>query len=333
MDFIKETWNKAKALQKTIVLPETEDARVLKAAELIVRSKLAKIVLIGEEDKIKSVPGAQGADLSGCRIVDPYKHPQLDKYVQKLKGKRAAKGMTIEKARQLLTKEYPYFGAMLVDQGEADGMVTGATHFTADTLRATIDCIGKAPGQSLISSFFVMVLPDSGRNFGEEGVLFYADCGVVPNPSAEQLADIALQTADSFAKLIGRPPRVAMLSFSTKTSAVHPDVDKVISATKLAKDKRPALLLDGELQFDAALIPDIGRRKAPGSLVAGQANILIFPDLDAGNIGYKITERLARAQAFGPLLQGEAKVVNDLSRGCSVEDIVNITAISAVQSQ
>ena len=333
MDFIKETWNKAKALQKTIVLPETEDARVLKAAELIVKSKLAKIVLIGEEEKIKSVPGAQGVDLSGARIIDPYKHPQLDKYIQKLKDKRAAKGMTIEKARQLLTKEYPYFGAMLVDQGEADGMVTGATHFTADTLRATIDCIGKAADQSLISSFFVMVLPDSDKNFGEEGVLFYADCGVVPNPSADQLADIALQTADSFGKLIGREPRVAMLSFSTKTSAVHPDVDKVISATKLAKDKRPALFLDGELQLDAALIPDIGRRKAPGSLVAGRANVLIFPDLDAGNIGYKLTERLAHAQAFGPLLQGEAKVVNDLSRGCSVEDIVNITAISAVQAQ
>jgi len=333
MDFIKETWNKAKALQKTIVLPETEDARVLKAAELITRSKLSRIILIGEETKIKSVPGASGVDLSGCRIIDPYKHPQLDKYIQKLKDKRAAKGMTIEKARQLLTKEYPYFGAMLVDQGEADGMVTGATHFTADTMRATIECIGKAPNQSLISSFFVMVLPDNNNNFGEEGVLFYADCGVVPNPSAEQLADIALQTADSFTKLIGRVPRVAMLSFSTKTSAVHPDVDKVISATKLAKDKRPALLLDGELQLDAALIPDIGRRKAPGSLVAGQANILIFPDLDAGNIGYKLTERLAHAQAFGPLLQGEAKVVNDLSRGCSVEDIVNITAISAVQAQ
>ncbi|MDD5594087.1 MAG: phosphate acetyltransferase [Candidatus Margulisbacteria bacterium] len=331
MDFIKETWNKAKALQKTIVLPETEDARVLKAAELIVKSKLAKIILIGEADKMKNVAGARDVDLSGAKIIDPFKHPQLDKYVQVLKEKRASKGMTIEKARQLLTREYPYFGAMLVDQGEADAMVSGATHYTADTLRATIDCIGKAPNQSIISSFFVMVLQD--KNFGEEGVLLYADCGVVPNPSAEQLADIAIQTSESFNKLIGRDPRVAMLSFSTKTSAVHPDVDKVITATKIAKEKRPALLLDGELQLDAALIPDIGRRKAPGSLVAGQANILIFPDLDAGNIGYKLTERLAHAQAFGPLLQGEAKVVNDLSRGCSIEDIINVTAISAVQAQ
>jgi phosphate acetyltransferase len=331
MDFIKETWHKAKSLQKTIVLPETEDARVLKAAELIVKSKLARVILVGEEARFKNVAGAGDADLSGARIIDPYKHPQLDKYVQLLKEKRAAKGMTIEKARQLLTKEYPYFGAMLVDRGEADAMVTGATHYTAETLRATIECVGKAPDQSLISSFFVMVLPD--KNFGEDGVLFFADCGVVPNPTAEQLADIAVQTSESFNKLIGREPKVAMLSFSTKTSAVHPDVDKVINATRLAKEKRPALMLDGELQLDAALVPDIGRRKAPGSLVAGRANVLIFPDLDAGNIGYKLTERLAHAQAFGPLLQGEAKVVNDLSRGCSVEDIINITAISAVQAQ
>jgi phosphate acetyltransferase len=331
MDFIQETWTKAKKLNKTIVLPETEDARVLKAAELITKSKLAKIILIGEETAMRLVAGAGDVDLTGIKVVNPLKHPNIDKYVQQLKERRAAKGMTIEKARHLLTRDYPYFGAMLVEQGEADGMVTGATHFTADTLRATIDCIGKAPGQSIISSFFVMVLKD--KQFGDDGVLFYADCGVVPNPTAEQLADIAIQTAESYIKLLGSEPRLAMLSFSTKTSAVHPDVDKVINATKLAKEKRPELLIDGELQFDAALIPGIGQRKAPGSLVAGKANILIFPDLDAGNIGYKITERLAHAQAFGPLLQGEAKAVNDLSRGCSVDDIVNITAITAVQAQ
>ena len=330
MDFINETWNKAKKLNKTIVLPETEDSRVLKAAELIIRSKLAKVILIGDENKIKNAPGVGGVDLSGARIIDPFKFPNLDKYIQLLKDRRAQKGMTIEKARQLLTRESPYFGAMLVEQGEADGMVTGASHFTAETLHAVIDCIGKAPGQAIISSFFVMVLQD--KNFGENGVLFYADCGVVPNPNAQELADIAVQTADSFSKLIGQEPRVAMLSFSTKTSAVHPDVDKVIEATKLAKQKKPDLLIDGELQLDAALIPEIGRRKAPGSPVAGQANILIFPDLDAGNIGYKLTERLAHAEAFGPLLQGEARVVNDLSRGCSIDDIINITAITAVQS-
>lgn len=330
MDFINDIWNKAKKLNKTIVLPETEDARVLRAAELISRSKLARIILIGEEAKMKDVAGAGDVDLSLTTIIDPMKHQKLDKYIQILKDKRSSKGMTIEKARQHLTRDYPYFGAMLVAQGEADGMVSGASSYTSSTIRAALSSVGITPGQSIISSFFIMILED--KYFGEDGILFFADCAVVPNPSPVQLAEIALQTADSFGKMLNLEPRVAMLSFSTKTSAVHADVEKVIKAVEIAKAKNPNLILDGELQLDAALISSVGQRKAPGSPVGSHANILIFPDLDAGNIGYKLVERLAHAQAIGPILQGVAKPINDLSRGCSVEDIVNVTAITAVQS-
>ncbi|KPJ65263.1 hypothetical protein AMJ44_10630 [candidate division WOR-1 bacterium DG_54_3] len=330
MDFIKEIWTKAKRLNKTIVLPEAEDVRILKATELIQQSKLANVILIGKEVEIQTIASENNIDVSS-KIITPRSYPNLDKYVQILKEKRAHKGMTIEKAKHLLTDDYPYFAAMLVDQGGADGMVSGATHFTADTILATVECIGKAPGQSIISSFFIMIL--SERTFVEDGILFFADCGVVPNPDPEQLADIAIQTAESYRKLMGKEPRVAMLSFSTKTSAMHQDVYKVIKATEIAQKKRPDLLLDGELQLDAALVPKVGQRKAPKSPVAGKANILIFPDLDAGNIGYKLTERLAHARAFGPIFQGEAKPVNDLSRGCSIDDIVNVVALTAVQAQ
>ncbi len=331
MNFIKDIWTKSKALHKKIVLAESYDPRILKAAAIIQKSKLAKVVLIGHESKIKNLAVQNNADISAAEIVNPEISSKLDQYVAEYKKKREHKGMTLEKAKMVLLEDAPHFAAMMVDQHDADGMVSGAVNFTANTIKAAAHCIGTADGISLISSFFVMLTPK--HQYGENGMLFFADCGVNPNPNAKELAEIAICTADSFVKLTGKEPRVAMLSFSTKTSATHPDADKVIEATKIAKGLKPHLTLDGELQLDAALIPSISNRKAPGSPLGGAANILIFPDLDSGNIGYKLTERLAGATALGPIFQGEKKPVNDLSRGCSVDDVVNITAITAVQCQ
>ncbi|OGC06473.1 phosphate acetyltransferase [candidate division WOR-1 bacterium RIFOXYA2_FULL_36_21] len=330
MDFIQDIWNKAKRSTKKIALPESEDIRILKASELITKSRLAKIILIGDENKIKENAAANNIDLTGIEFIVPANYPRIKEFARKFQIKLEKKGMTEEKAYEILTTDYPFFAGMLVDCGEADGMVSGANHPTSHTIKAAIQCVGTKENSSIISSFFVMLLQN--KEFGEEGLLFYADCGVMPNPTSQELAQIAIQTAESFSKLIGTTPQVAMLSFSTMGSANHPDVDKVTNATQIAKKMNEDLLIDGPLQADAALIKSIANKKSPESPVAGTANVLIFPDLDAGNISYKLTQRLAGAVALGPIFQGTKKPVNDLSRGCSVEDIINITVITAIQA-
>lgn len=331
VDFINEIWNRAKKLSKIIVLPESTDPRTLKAAELLIKAKLAKPILIGSVPELEKKAKEASADISGISITDPSTSVRIDQYAAAYAKKMEKKGVKESDAKALLLSDPCMYGGMMVDQGEADGLVMGATHTTADTIRTAIHCIGLKDGVSLISSFFMMILKD--QDIGERGILFYADCGVNPNPTSEQLAVIALETVDSFRKLLFEEPRVAMLSFSTKGSAKHPDVDKVIAATNIVKAKKPDLVIDGELQLDAALVPSVAKKKCPDSPVEGLANILIFPDLDAGNIGYKLTQRLAGAEAYGPILQGTKKPINDLSRGCSTEDIVNVSAITAIQAQ
>ena len=311
MGFIDTIKARAKADKKTIVLPESEDRRTYEAAAQILKEDLANLIIIGSEEAVKK--GSEGLDVSKATIVDPEKNEKTQAYVDKLVELRAKKGMTPEKARETILNDYTYYGVMMVKMGDADGLVSGACHSTANTLRPCLQILKTKPGTKLVSAFFLMVVPDC--EYGDDGVFVFGDCGLNQNPNPEELAAIAESSAESYRMLTGNEPRVAMLSHSSKGSA------------------NPDLALDGELQLDAAIVPSVGASKAPDSKVAGKANVLIFPDLDAGNIGYKLVQRLAKAEAYGPMTQGIAAPVNDLSRGCSAEDIVGVVAITAVQCQ
>ncbi len=329
MNFIEGIKERARKDKKTIVLPESYEIRTLKAAEQIVKEGFANVVLVGEASKIKAVDAT--VNLDGVTIIDPLTFEKTDEYIDALVELRKHKGMTREKAKELLETNALYFGVMLVKMGYSDGMVAGAVNSTANVLRPSLQILKTAPGTKLVSSFFVMVVPDC--DMGKDGTFVFSDCGLVQHPNDEELANIALSSAKSFEQLVGCEAVVAMLSHSTKGSASHDDVDKVVRATKIAKELAPDVKLDGELQLDAAIVPSVGSKKAPDSTVAGKANVLVFPDLDAGNIGYKLVQRLAKADAYGPVTQGIARPVNDLSRGCSAEDIVGVAAITAVQAQ
>ncbi len=329
MSFIENIKARAKSDKKTIVLPEASDIRTLKAAHQVLAEGIANVILIGDEVAINKK--AEGLDLSDAKIVNPATFEEMDTYVAELVKIREKKGMTAEKASQLLHKEELFLGVMMVKLGMADGMVAGAINATADVLRPSLQILKTAPGTKLVSAFFVMVVPNC--EYGSNGTFVFSDAGLNQNPTSEELAAIAQSSAKSFEQLVGEEAVVAMLSHSTYGSAKHADVDKVVEATRIAKEEAPELKVDGELQLDAAIVPSVGSAKAPTSSVAGKANTLIFPDLDAGNIGYKLVQRLAKAEAYGPITQGIAKPVNDLSRGCSAEDIVGVVAITAVQAQ
>ena len=326
IDVLKE---KAKADKKTIVLPESEDRRTYEAAAKILKEGIANIILVGTDEDVKK--HGEGLDLTGIQVVDPATSDKTAAYIDKLVELRSKKGMTPEQAKEILLNQYLYYGVMMVKMGDADGMVSGACHSTADTLRPCLQILKTKPGTKLVSAFFLMVVPNC--EYGADGTFVFADSGLNQDPNPEELAAIAASSAESFQTLVEKEPIVAMLSHSTMGSAKHALVDKVVEATRIAKEQNPGLKLDGEFQLDAAIVPSVGASKAPNSDVAGKANVLIFPNLDAGNIGYKLTQRLAKAEAYGPITQGIAAPVNDLSRGCSAEDIVGVVAITSVQCQ
>ena len=330
MNFIDTIKDRAKKDIKTIVLPESEDVRVLKAAEKIIKEGFAKIILVGDEEATKKIAKENNINIEGTTIVNPITSDKYEEYVNKFYELRKNKGITIEQAKEIMLNNV-YFGMMMVKCEDADGLVSGAAHSTADTLRPALQILKTAQGTKLVSAFFLMVVPDC--EYGENGTFIFSDAGLNANPTSDELSEIAISSAKSFEQLVQKDPKVAMLSYSTYGSAKSELVDKVVEATKLVKDKAPELKVDGELQLDAAIVKEIGEKKAPGSTVAGQANTLIFPDLNAGNIGYKLVQRLAKAEAYGPLCQGIARPVNDLSRGCSSDDIVGVVAITAVQAQ
>ncbi|MBQ9279956.1 MAG: phosphate acetyltransferase [Clostridia bacterium] len=329
MSFVDVIKQKAKESIKTIVLPESTDIRVIEAARKITDEGFAKVVLVGENRNLAEIAG--GIDISDITVVNPESFEQFERYVNDFYELRKAKGMTPEKARETL-KDPIYFGTMMVKEGDADGLVAGSVCSTADTLRPALQILKTAPGVKLVSSFFIMNVPDC--EFGENGMFLFSDCGLNVNPNAEELSEIAISSAKSWHDITGKEARISMLSYSTLGSAPLTDMtSKVIEATKLVKEKAPELAVDGELQLDASIVSGVASKKAPESSVAGKANVLIFPDLNAGNIGYKLVQRLAKAEAYGPVTQGIAKPVNDLSRGCSAEDIVGVVAITALQAK
>ena len=330
MSFIEEIKQRAKTQIKTIVLPEATDIRILKAAETVKQEGYAKTILIGDEEQVRKIAKQNTIDIEGIKIIDPLKSERTQEYAQKLFELRKAKGMTEEQAQKLVLDPV-YFGMMMVKNEDADGLVSGACHSTSDTLRPALQILKTAPNTKLVSAFFVIVVPNC--EYGSNGTFIFADSGLNEEPNSDALSEIAISSSKSFEQLVGEKAKVAMLSYSTYGSAHSASTEKVIEATKLVREKAPEILVDGELQLDAAIIPEVAEFKAKGSPLKGEANVLVFPDLGAGNIGYKLAQRLAKAEAYGPLCQGIAKPVNDLSRGCSASDVAGVIAITAVQAQ